>query len=437
MASIRSGGRTLKLDNEGYYLFLAGRQAVPALGRVLASDQPDHSELRAQGGALRFEVCQDDPVRLELHLGAPLTRAEAQIGKWQQVRCARLGVSGGSVVLVNGSGQSSRGLKVPPGEYTATLYQRPLSLLTLAVLTPSEELPPPVGPDPWIGQLSPEPWIPLLRSYLLENGHFRGHKLGRNVVNLDLSAYQRMNLRAGTLLEVALELAEDDASHRLQLARDSPGTTMVNRRVEFLAQVHPAGAPAWFKPGYNDVHAEDWEPGESADSDLVYLAHLDACWPPYAYEFFPPDIPPSRPPMLRIVHPVLEMAEFPLRPQEHRVEIRVLRGPEWSVGECRVDEGSIHGFSYGGDSSHLVLNLDIDHLRAGGFEEGQLLRLEVGGRTLTLPFFGLTCATTPSTDIYAWEVEHWDDPDRRVFRVDFEQRDGRALEVGAPFRLAG
>jgi hypothetical protein len=223
MRAVRTGSTFAEIDTEGLEVFLFDANARKAVrSRVVNGDDAWRRGGAATKDLVGYELLEDGFTRLEVAVGPPLSKKELELGVWHDPVCSRLEVKSGGVRVETFEAlerpkpgkAGALAVDVPAGDYIVTLHRRryadapegspedelPFQVVTL---TPVAELDPPAEHRAWLpydGDDSAPATVPAK----VAGGIFEGHAF-LGYIDLDPAAGERLGLRAGMILKVAID----------------------------------------------------------------------------------------------------------------------------------------------------------------------------------------------------------------------------------------
>ncbi len=139
----------LYAENDGYYIYIydkANEKIVEPLVTRDWDNDPFHTaspeqkeEIRENGLIVSFEMQQDDDIHARIYCGPPLTEEEIKKIKIDCYGQRYINLPTGKICMGEWPMRAGKA-KVPPGEYTLTLYHKRKGGITVT-LTPFAELP--------------------------------------------------------------------------------------------------------------------------------------------------------------------------------------------------------------------------------------------------------------------------------------------------------
>jgi len=237
--AMRDGVRVCEVYNEGLFVFLydaANREALREVGAALVHADEDSAEhkraaksVAAQRSLVQYELAPDDPLRVGVVVGPPLTAKERRGVPWRKPAATLLALPSGRlrVESLNALGidpdeePTAKGVEVevPPGEYVLTLhrvdfeelegdYDGPSEIVTLTPVADVDKPPKFKLLLPFSNEKRP-PWQGRHR---LDGETFHGELISaddrtsalRIWINADGKVAKRLGWARGSHLEVAL-----------------------------------------------------------------------------------------------------------------------------------------------------------------------------------------------------------------------------------------
>lgn len=437
---LRAGAKRVRAENIGYCVLLFDEQhretfeeqdvrAVLIEPDGSAEREARHKAIREQGQALALETPEDDGVTLEVHVGAPLTEQERKKHRALKPLAGRLNLPTGSM-CAGAMPQRVGKTRVPPGDYTATIYHSDRASTIVLVLTPSADKDAPSTLETWL----PHPYRAaeeegLFRKYEVDKGLFLGHLTDMlGVTNLDRRAAQQMGLRVGVRLKV-------DHGEGLELhtrpSAPEPIHPKANKKRDLVVHYLPNNLP-------NDP---TFQGGSSSKRAFFSLDHNAA--------------------------PKIQLLQIGVRgpiaccPVGTPVRLEALPNPvfpAYRTDELHVLEpgGKVRkGLVLCGDTQGMYLNCGSRDFRAAGMREGQPVVLELRTHRHLLYFFetqgkmmkfmkkrprvpkDLSKLVTSSQVLLGLDDAHWDFPDHRILNVlpADENADAPQAKRGTEYRL--
>lgn len=392
----RKGGTEVEVYNEGLtvYLFDESNAEEVSAGLDAALDEGAESEtllgLAREGTLVMYELWQDEPVRVEVAVGEPLSKDEKKPARWMKLVKVPLELPTGRLRVETGASLDAPGehapgvVEVEPGTYEATLHRIDRSKMT------GRKLEAYAGPEtvltlePWpdgksfepadsLIHAGDEPRAPWVGKYALEGGVFRGQVIDTSateqeralVVNLDRKAFDALGLARGQRLVVTAAGRDYTVLCHGRLTSIAAEWFLGERKLDSLAELHPR-----LVLGYLAGTGFAGEPRPAAAR-----RYRD-------YDFF----------VVRTISPRTEAFTdadddfnriFALDPGDP-VELRVAGEPFFELDpalqdDWRVEDGQLRARVVSRTDSRLFLNVGTGALKKLGFSDGDTLELDLGG----------------------------------------------------------
>jgi hypothetical protein len=279
---MREGMLTAEVGNEGLLAFLydlSNREKIAASGaRILsgfdadAAADPALSELTTNGLLAVYELPQDDPIRLGVIVGAPLSAKEKKGAKWHKTQSARIYLPSGKLCVDSynslrlareAASVPGATLGLPPGDYALSLhrvdaaapesaaYVGPPEIVTLE---PAKSAP--RKSESGVLAFGVEKRAPWDGRYKLSGSEFQGELVkiypsfpaGTMSLNLGAGPARRLGLQRGARLEVGIGGERFDVFYHAELNPQQCASFLDPAYFESARNGDPALLRGWLDP---------------------------------------------------------------------------------------------------------------------------------------------------------------------------------------------